>query len=212
MNSRWKACSSTYPPAIETVYDKARHDPAAPPGSPASRPESIWRTILKPYRYFLLSAAVLAADQITKLLVVRHIPLYTVARSFGGDFFRLIHVRNLGVAFSIGSGLAQPLRVILLIILPLVILGFAAFYVYRGRDLSSAQRWTLAAVVGGGLGNQIDRVFRPEGVVDFLDFKFYGIFGMERWPTFNIADSALVVSSIALFVLLIIHEIRIRKM
>ena len=167
---------------------------------------------MKPYRYFLLSAAVLAADQITKLLVVRHIPLYTVARSFGCDFFRLIHVRNLGVAFSIGSGLTQPPRVILLIILPLVILGFAAFYVYRGRDLSSAQRWALAAVIGGGLGNQIDRVFRPEGVVDFLDFKFYGIFGMERWPTFNIADSALVVSSIALFVLLIIHEIRIRKM
>ena len=173
---------------------------------------------MKPYRYFLLSAAVLAADQITKLLVVRHIPLYTVARSFGGDFFRLIHVRNLGVAFSIGSGLAQPPRVILLIILPLVILGFAAFYVYRGRDLSSAQRWTLAAVVGGGLGQPHaagvsvdDRVFRPEGVVDFLDFKFYGIFGMERWPTFNIADSALVVSSIALFVLLIIHEIRMRK-
>ena len=166
---------------------------------------------MKSYRYFLLSGAILAADQITKLLVVRHIPLYTSAWSFGGDFFRLIHVRNLGVAFSIGSGLAQPLRVIFLIILPLFILGFVALCVYRGRDLSSAQRWVLAAVLGGGLGNQVDRVFRPEGVVDFLDFKFYGIFGMERWPTFNVADSTLVVSSIMLFVLMIIHEITMRK-
>jgi signal peptidase II len=35
--------------------------------------------------------------------------------------------------------------------------------------------------------------FRPEGVLDFLDVKFYGLFGLERWPTFNVADSAVVI-------------------
>ena len=55
-------------------------------------------------------------------------------------------------------------------------------------------------LVGGGLGNYVDRIFRPAGVVDFLDFKFYGIFGLERWPTFNVADMTVVISGILLFI------------
>ena len=55
-------------------------------------------------------------------------------------------------------------------------------------------------IVGGGFGNLIDRCFRTEGVVDFIDVKFYGIFGMERWPTFNIADAAVVVCGILLII------------
>jgi signal peptidase II len=56
----------------------------------------------------------------------------------------------------------------------------------------------LAAVLGGGLGNYVDRIFRRGEVVDFIDFKFYGIFGLQRWPTFNLADSTLVVGGILL--------------
>ena len=52
----------------------------------------------------------------------------------------------------------------------------------------------------GGLGNYVDRIFRPAGVVDFLDFKFFGIFGLERWPTFNVADATVVVTGILLFI------------
>ena len=40
----------------------------------------------------------------------------------------------------------------------------------------------------------IDRFFRAEGVVDFIDVKFYGLFGLERWPTFNIADASVVIA------------------
>ena len=50
--------------------------------------------------------------------------------------------------------------------------------------------------------NLIDRFFRANGVVDFIDVKFYGLFGLERWPTFNIADAAVVIS----FVLLILYS------
>lgn len=163
------------------------------------------------YRYFLLSAGLLLADQVTKLLVIRFIPVYTVAWNLWGDFFRLIHVRNQGVAFSMGSGFPDFLRVILFVILPLFILGGVAVYVVRSRDLTEGQKWALAGIVGGGFGNQIDRIFRPEGVVDFLDFKFYGLFGLERWPTFNIADASLVVSSILLVLLLVIQEFSLRK-
>ena len=52
------------------------------------------------------------------------------------------------------------------------------------------------------MGNIIDRIFRPEGVVDFISAKFYGILGFERWPTFNAADSSVVVCGIILVVTL----------
>ena len=55
-------------------------------------------------------------------------------------------------------------------------------------------------ICGGGFGNLIDRFFRSEGVIDFIDVKFYGLFGLERWPTFNIADSAVVVCGILLLI------------
>lgn len=166
---------------------------------------------MRKYRYFILSAVLIIADQITKYLVVKFIPPYTVAWSFGGDFFRLIHVKNLGVAFSMGSGFPDFLRIVLFIIVPLLVLAAVGFYLVKGKDLTNGQRWTLAAIVGGGVGNQIDRIFRPDGVVDFLDFKFYGLFGLERWPTFNIADASLVVSSIVLVILLILQELNLRK-
>jgi signal peptidase II len=167
--------------------------------------------MLRKYRYFILSAVLMIADQITKYLVTKSIPPYTVAWNFAGDFFRLIHVKNQGVAFSMGSGFPDFLRVVLFIVVPLLVLAAVGFYLVRGKDLTEGQKWSLAAIIGGGLGNQIDRIFRPDGVIDFLDFKFYGLFGLERWPTFNIADASLVVSSIILILLLILQEIKLKK-
>lgn len=164
------------------------------------------------YRFFILSAVIVAADQITKILVVKLIPPYTIAWNFAGDFFRLIHVKNQGAAFSMGNGFPEILRISLFIIVPILVLTAVGFYIVRGKDLTKGQRWVLAGIIGGGLGNQIDRIFRPDGVVDFLDFKFYGLFGLERWPTFNIADATLVVSSIILIILLIRQELQMRKL
>ena len=158
---------------------------------------------MKKYRYFILSAVILAADQISKILVNARIPLYSRPWGFGGDFFYLTHVRNPGAAFSLGENFPAFLKVIFLIVIPLAVLAAVAVYTIKGTDIGKAQRWCLAGILGGGLGNQIDRIFRPDGVVDFLDVKFYGIWGMERWPTFNIADSALVVSAILLAILLL---------
>jgi signal peptidase II len=62
------------------------------------------------------------------------------------------------------------------------------------------QRWATAGILGGGIGNLIDRIFRSEGVVDFISIKFYGFLGFERWPTFNIADSSVVVCCLLLFI------------
>jgi signal peptidase II len=59
--------------------------------------------------------------------------------------------------------------------------------------LTSLQRWAITGIIGGGAGNLIDRIFRPDGVVDYISVKFYGLFGFDRWPTFNIADASVVV-------------------
>ena len=115
------------------------------------------------------------------------------------------------MAFSIGSGISDILRILILIIMPSIILAFVAVHIMRNRELSTARCWIFAAIIGGGLGNLIDRIFRSEGVVDFLDFKFYGLFGLDRWPTFNVADSTLVVASIILIVSVIIQEVKHRE-
>jgi signal peptidase II len=74
------------------------------------------------------------------------------------------------------------------------VLGFLLGYYLRSDELTRLQRWAIGGIIGGGAGNLIDRIFRPDGVVDFISVKFYGLFGFERWPTFNIADACVVIS------------------
>ena len=85
-------------------------------------------------------------------------------------------------------------------IIPLLVIVMVIVVYLRNDDFNSLQRWAICGVLGGGLGNIIDRFFRAEGVVDFIDVKFYGLFGLERWPTFNVADASVVVCGILLVI------------
>jgi signal peptidase II len=155
------------------------------------------RTRLVP---LILSAGIIVVDQAAKIAVIHAIPKGRVV-SVIGDFFRLIHVQNPAIAFSIGHGIEAGARRPLFMLLPLVVIALLFLYYLFTRDpLTRFQRWCFGALVGGGLGNYVDRIFRPEGVVDFLDFRFYGLLGMERWPTFNLADATVVVAGILLFI------------
>lgn len=152
-------------------------------------------------RPLLLTGLIVFFDQLTKLIIINTISQNTIGSSFGGDFFRIVHVRNLGAAFSIGSSFPPLLRIVLLIVIPVIFTIAIIVFVVRSGNLSTAQRWFLAGIAGGGIGNVFfDRIFRPLGVVDFLDFKFYGLFGLERWPTFNIADMSTVICGILLLI------------
>jgi signal peptidase II len=113
--------------------------------------------------------------------------------SSGEGVLEIWHVRNKVVAFSIGRNLPEPLRPFLFIVLPLAVLIFLVWYYMTSSEFTRLQRWAIAGIVGGGLGNLIDRILRPDGVVDFISVKFYGLFGFERWPTFNVADSSVVI-------------------
>ena len=152
---------------------------------------------------FTLTAGVVLLDQLTKWLVSVTVRPWSVGAAFLGDFFRIVRVYNPGIAFSIGGTLSQDVRGILFGLMPLIIIAIVVIVYFRSSDLTRLQRWCVAGIIGGGLGNLIDRFFRPEGVLDFLDFKFYGLFGFERWPTFNVADSSVVVCGIILLLSLI---------
>lgn len=149
---------------------------------------------------FSLTLAVILADQLSKWIVSLTVRPWSVGFSLFGDFFRIIRVYNPGIAFSLGSGLSHDIRAIIFGLIPLAVICVVAFVYFRSEDLTRLQRWCIAGIIGGGLGNLIDRFFRPEGVLDFLDVKFYGLFGLERWPTFNIADSSVVVCGIILMI------------
>lgn len=153
---------------------------------------------------FILTVVVIIADQLTKYLIVKHIPLWSVGAYFFGDMhdalLRIIHVANTGVAFSVGATWSETMRRFLFAVMPLIVIAVVIGIYLRNNDLTKLQRWCIAGIIGGGFGNLIDRFFRAEGVVDFIDVKFFGIFGLERWPTFNVADSAVVVCGILLVI------------
>lgn len=156
----------------------------------------------------LFSLAIVLLDQITKALVVKFIPPYSIGASLFGDFLQIIHVTNKGVAFSLGSSANVAFRQVLFCFAPVIVIAIVIVVYLRNDDFPLLQRFAIAGIVGGGLGNLVDRFFRSEGVVDFVSVKFYGLFGFERWPTFNIADSAVVVCG---FMLLISFMIAIIK-
>ena len=160
----------------------------------------------------ILTAAVIILDQITKQIVVTTLPPYSAFNEEGvvrifGDFLRFIHVRNPAVAFSLGRTLPDNWRYILFSILPLFVIAAVFVIYFRNNDFTKLQRWCICGILGGGLGNLIDRFFRPEGVVDFIDCWFpKQIIKSGRWPTFNVADSAVVVCG-AIFVITFIIQI-----
>lgn len=160
---------------------------------------------------FILTFLVIILDQITKMLIVSNIPPYSIGAQFFGDFLRIIHVSNTGVAFSVGATWSDTLRRLLFALLPLIVICVVITIYFRNKDWTKLQRWAIMGIVGGGFGNLIDRFFRSEGVVDFIDVKFYGLFGLERWPTFNVADSAVVVCGILLFISFIVSAKQEKK-
>ena len=159
----------------------------------------------------VLTVVVIVLDQITKVLVCRYIPVNTIGTQFLGDFLRIIHVRNPGVAFSFGARWPDAMRRLAFSVIPIIVLAIVFGVYFRNNDFTKLQRWAICGVIGGGFGNIIDRIFRPAGVVDFIDVKFYGLFGLERWPTFNVADSAVVVCGILLVVSFLIAIIKENK-
>lgn len=136
---------------------------------------------------FPLAILLIALDQISKVLVMQNFRLYEGIPVIG-QFLRISYVRNPGGAFSTKFGGANFYLVVGSIAAVLVIL-----YIIFSKERNRAMQLSLFAILSGAVGNLIDR-FRIGEVIDWIDI---GI-GSKRWPTFNIADSAIVVGLIIL--------------
>lgn len=134
-------------------------------------------------RYLLAIAACIAADQAVKLYVVSHLALHESAPLLPG-VVELLYIQNTGGGFSILAGHTW----LLTILTAALMAGVAALMVKRVFPHPLAM-WSMAAILGGGLGNLIDRV-RLGYVVDMFNFQFMD------YPVFNVADILVVCGTV----------------
>ncbi len=131
----------------------------------------------------VIAAAAAAVDQLIKLAVVKNIPLYET-RDFIPGLLGLTHIRNSGAAWSIMEG-----KTWFLIGIPLILTAAATVYCYINRKGSRLSNIAVALVLGGGIGNLIDRI-RMKEVVDYLKTLPFD------FPVFNFADMCVVVGAV----------------
>jgi signal peptidase II len=135
-------------------------------------------------------ASVVALDLITKLWIQRTFRLYEQVEVIG-EYVRLTYIYNPGAAFGIHVG--EYSRVVFLVLSLGALIALAAMY-WTTPPHDRIRLSAIALICAGALGNLIDRVRSPRGVVDFLDV---GI-GAVRWPVFNVADMAVTIGAILL--------------
>lgn len=142
-------------------------------------------------------AGVVLVDQATKLWAVASLTGQPPVKVFG-DFLMFTLVYNEGGAMGTRIGPSTYYLIMALVVLP-----FVFYYIFHNRH-TTAMSLPLAFIAGGAIGNLIDRI-RLGQVVDFIDVDFFNIsigsFQLDRWWTFNVADSAISCS----IVFLIIH-------
>ncbi|WP_058307888.1 signal peptidase II [Gracilibacillus massiliensis] len=147
------------------------------------------------WRVYVIALAVIVIDQVTKWLIVTNMELGERI-SLIESFFYLTSHRNSGAAWGILQG-----QMTFFYIITIIVIGFIIFYIQKYAKESMLLGTALAFVLGGAIGNFIDRLFRKE-VVDFFDIYI----GTYNYPIFNIADSALVVGVIIIFIYTFIDE------
>lgn len=147
--------------------------------------------------YLLIPIVIIALDAWTKALIVEHYPLHH-ATPVIENFFQIVHVKNTGAAFGLGANADSPIVPLLLNTGAIAVFLFVVIYSLRTAITDRLLQTGLHLILGGAVGNLIDR-FRFGSVVDFLDF-YVTVGGREHhWPAFNVADSAICVGIGLLF-------------
>ncbi len=135
-----------------------------------------------------ITALIITADQISKSLIKSTMTLYDVIPVIPG-FFQLNYITNKGMAF----GINLPVGISFFSGISLIITCFLVWILWCERKNNLLMRISLALILGGAIGNLIDRILFGE-VIDFFDFMV----GDFHWYIFNIADSAVTVGIISM--------------
>jgi signal peptidase II len=150
------------------------------------------------YRLVLIiSSTVLILDQITKALVQNLMPLYHSVELVP-NFAHLTYLRNTGAAFGFLAGNRSPLRIAFFLLVSIVAIACIIYLLKNLRPGRNTVTISLSLILGGAIGNLIDRLRMGE-VIDFIDLHWYHL----HWPAFNVADSAISVGVILLFIQMI---------
>ena len=133
---------------------------------------------------------ILILDQLSKYFINNRIPLInkiTVIKYY----FNIVHIDNTGVAFGFMSGYSD----LFIIFLTALIIAAVTYFLFKTKINSNLFIISSSLIISGAFSNLLSRIFQRY-VVDFLDFHIYGY----HWPSFNLADSSVVVGTILLFI------------
>ena len=140
--------------------------------------------------YLLIPAlSVIILDQITKALILRGFSLHEHAPVISG-FFNLVHVRNRGMAFGLMNRANSVFVFYALTAATILAVVLLLLWFYKLKEKDNRLIIGFSLIIGGALGNLIDRVRLGE-VVDFLDFYINGY----HWPAFNVADASITLGT-----------------
>ena len=141
---------------------------------------------------FVVMALVVPLDQITKFYISSSMSLHDSFPVIDG-LFNITYVRNTGAAFGFLAKASPMIRCTFLIAVTVAVILLIIYYIWKVRDEEKLFIFPLSLILGGAVGNLIDRV-RFGDVIDFLDFYI----GSYHWPAFNVADSAISIGAIIL--------------
>jgi len=152
---------------------------------------------MKRIPYLFVATAVIVLDAWTKFLVATHIDLRE-AIPLIPNFLQLVHVRNTGAAFGIGANADSKIVPILLNIGAIGVFCIVVVYAFRAAITDRVLQTGLHLILGGAIGNLIDR-FHLGYVTDFVDVFVNAGGSAHHWPAFNVADSAICIGIALLF-------------
>ncbi len=144
---------------------------------------------MKPSRsifIIVLIAVNIALDQISKVTVRTYVSTKSQTEIIG-SYFTMHNVENKGAFLGMGSDLNPTIKIIVLLILPIIVLGFVTRYLFREKSMDRLTLIGFACIIGGGIANVFDRIVYGS-VTDFFHIDLGGVF---RTGIFNVADMSV---------------------
>jgi signal peptidase II len=141
------------------------------------------------FKAYAAAGAIFVLDRASKWMVERYVSFSDDYRVIPG-LFDIVRSQNRGVAFGIGNDATASWLTLVLAAVSLAAVGLVAGVIWKGQRMERLTLWGLTCILGGAAGNVFDRLASGQ-VTDFLELYI----GQYHWPTFNVADSAIVIGS-----------------